>query len=313
MRVVAGTGGGGGDFGGAVGELGAGGEVERMQALMVAPGGILAHADGEECAVGAAVAVDDWRRGDADFGRDLPAAVVVAGGFARGEDGDVPELRAGVGVEGIDGGVLGGDVEDVVECVADDDVRHEERLRVDAAVCGEEADFPEGGGGYVCRSEDGLLRVEAGPREVVVPGGDVRRGSGGGGLDGERDGCGVGEFAGGPGEGEGGCGGWRVMGAESVVVAEGCAEVRVRVDGLAVTPEGRPEMATEMEPVKEFSAEEVMVMELLVVPAVRERVVGEAAREKSGVGLGVELPPQEIRSVERVRMARGGGRWREEA
>ena len=55
----------------------------------------------------------------------------------------------------------------------------------------------------------------------------------------------------------------------------------VSVDGLAVTPEGRPEMATETEPLKELSAVEVTVMALLVVPALRESEPGETAREKS--------------------------------
>jgi hypothetical protein len=85
-----------------------------------------------------------------------------------------------------------------------------------------------------------------------------------------------------------------VMGAVSVTVAEGCADVRVRLDGLAVTPEGSPEMATEMEPLKLFCGEEVTVMALLVAPALSEREVGDAVREKSGVGLGGELPPQVV-------------------
>ena len=75
-----------------------------------------------------------------------------------------------------------------------------------------------------------------------------------------------------------------VAAAMSVVVAEGWAVVRVRVDGFAVTPEGRPEMATAMEPLKELSAVAVTVIALLVAPALRERVVGETAREKSGGG-----------------------------
>jgi hypothetical protein len=89
-----------------------------------------------------------------------------------------------------------------------------------------------------------------------------------------------------------------VMGAVNVTVAEAdCMDVgeSVSVDGLAVTPEGRPEMETEMLPVKELSEEAVMVMALLVAPAVKESEAGEAEREKSGVGLGEESPPQERR------------------
>jgi len=73
-----------------------------------------------------------------------------------------------------------------------------------------------------------------------------------------------------------------VMAAVKVVVAEDCAGVRVRVDGLAVTPVGSPEMETETVPLKEFIGEAVTVMALLVVPALRVSEVGETAREKSG-------------------------------
>jgi hypothetical protein len=72
------------------------------------------------------------------------------------------------------------------------------------------------------------------------------------------------------------------MGAANVAVAEGCAGVSVRVDGLAVTLEGSPEMETETEPLNELSAEAVTVMALLVVPALRVSEPGETAREKSG-------------------------------
>jgi hypothetical protein len=89
-----------------------------MEALMIGAGGVLAHGDGEECAVCAVPAVDDGRGGDADLGRDLGTAAIVAGGFAGAKDGDVPELGASVGVEGVDASVFGGDVEDVVKRIA---------------------------------------------------------------------------------------------------------------------------------------------------------------------------------------------------
>jgi hypothetical protein len=73
-----------------------------------------------------------------------------------------------------------------------------------------------------------------------------------------------------------------VMTAVRAVVAEGCAGVRVSVDGLAVTPAGSPEIETETEPVNELSAVAVTVMALLVVPALSESEAGETAREKSG-------------------------------
>lgn len=78
--------------------------------------------------------------------------------------------------------------------------------------------------------------------------------------------------------------------AVRVVVAESCAGVRVRVDGLAVTPEGSPEMVTVIEPEKELIAVAVTVMALLVVPALRVSEPGDKAREKSGAGFGGEFP-----------------------
>ena len=81
-----------------------------------------------------------------------------------------------------------------------------------------------------------------------------------------------------------------VASAVRVVVAEGCAGVSVSVDGLAVTPEDRPEIETEIEPLKEFIAVAVTVIALDDAPALREVEVGETAREKSGLGLGGELP-----------------------
>jgi hypothetical protein len=85
-----------------------------------------------------------------------------------------------------------------------------------------------------------------------------------------------------------------VIAAVREVVAEGCAAVSVRVDGLAVTPEGRPLMDMEMEPLKELSEVAVTVMGLLVLPAFRESEPGETARVKSGAGLGGALPPHVV-------------------
>ena len=46
-------------------------------------------------------AVDDWRRGDADFGSHLAAAAIVAGSFSGGEHGVLPENRAGVAADAV--------------------------------------------------------------------------------------------------------------------------------------------------------------------------------------------------------------------
>jgi len=73
-----------------------------------------------------------------------------------------------------------------------------------------------------------------------------------------------------------------VIAALRVVVADSEVGVRVRVDGLAVTPEGSPEMDTATEPLKELIGVRVTVMALLEVPAFRESEAGETAREKSG-------------------------------
>lgn len=94
-----------------------------------------------------------------------------------------------------------------------------------------------------------------------------------------------------------------VRAAVSVVVAEVCAGVSVRVDGLAVTPVGSPVMETETEPLKEFIGVTVTVTALLVVPALRETDPGETAKEKSGVGSGDEWPPQVMRSGRAARAA----------
>ena len=94
-----------------------------------------------------------------------------------------------------------------------------------------------------------------------------------------------------------------VVAAVRVKEAEVCVGVSVSVDGLAVTPEGSPEIDTETVPVKEFINVAVTVRALLVVPAFRLSEAGETASEKSGVGLGDELPPQEVRSESAVRAA----------
>lgn len=80
-----------------------------------------------------------------------------------------------------------------------------------------------------------------------------------------------------------------VIAAVRVMVA-GCAGVSVRVDGVAVTPEGRPEMEMEIEPLKEFIGAAVIVIGLLVVPAFSDSEPGDTVSEKSASGLGAGLP-----------------------
>ena len=63
--------------------------------------------------------------------------------------------------------------------------------------------------------------------------------------------------------------------------------VRVRVAGLAVTPVGRPVMATETVPVKALSAVAVTCTAEPVAPAVRLSDVGVTESEKSGAAATV--------------------------
>lgn len=76
----------------------------------------------------------------------------------------------------------------------------------------------------------------------------------------------------------------------------------VSVEGLAVTPKGRPEMVTETVPVKELTGVAAMVTALLVLPALIEIEPGETAREKSGEGWGGGLP-QVVISERAIRAA----------
>ena len=120
--VRAGAGISGGDLGGAAGELCASGDVEGVQALMICAGGILRHADDKDCAIRSGAAIDDRGGSDADLRRDLAAAVIVAGGFVGAEHGGLPKLRAGVGIEGVDAVVFGGDKHDILRLPGDGEV-----------------------------------------------------------------------------------------------------------------------------------------------------------------------------------------------
>jgi hypothetical protein len=59
--------------------------------------------------------------------------------------------------------------------------------------------------------------------------------------------------------------------------------------GLAVTPEGSPEMVTETVPLKEFNAVARTLTGEPVVPATRVRDVGDTLSEKSGGGGAAEM------------------------
>ena len=63
--------------------------------------------------------------------------------------------------------------------------------------------------------------------------------------------------------------------------------MRLSVVGFAVTPDGRPVIATATVPVKAFKAEAVTLSEP-VAPGITVRVVGDTARAKSGAGAMVK-------------------------
>ena len=71
--------------------------------------------------------------------------------------------------------------------------------------------------------------------------------------------------------------------AVRVIFCDAAGETLIEV-GEAVTPEGRPETETEIDPLKELIAEAEMVMSDPDAPACRVTEVGEAESEKSGVG-----------------------------
>lgn len=65
--------------------------------------------------------------------------------------------------------------------------------------------------------------------------------------------------------------------------------VRVIVAGFAVTPAGRPVIATATVPANEFSAAAVMLSCEPAAPGVRVNVVGDTDNVKSGGGTGAEM------------------------
>ena len=114
----------------------AGGEIESMQALVIRAARVLRHGNDEDRSIRALLAIDHRRGCDADLRRDLRAGVVVAGGFAGGEDRSMPDLRAGVGVERINAVALCCDVENVAHRTASGEAPEVKRLGIDVAIDG---------------------------------------------------------------------------------------------------------------------------------------------------------------------------------
>ena len=69
----------------------------------------------------------------------------------------------------------------------------------------------------------------------------------------------------------------------------GVPEVRLNVDGFAVTPVGRPLIATAIVPANELMVVDEIVIWVPVAPGVRVRVGGDTVRLKSGGGATVSV------------------------
>ena len=146
-----------------------------MQALMVVAGGILGHGDGVDDAVGSGRTIDDGSGSDADFRRDLGAAVIVGWSFTGLESPDLPEFGASIGVECVDGVVLGGDDEQVVGRAVDWNCGKIERLGIDGAVDFNSEQLAEGVEVHVAEGERGLGVIESGVGVVIVVSENVLR------------------------------------------------------------------------------------------------------------------------------------------
>src|SRR5215472_1358728 len=127
-----------------------------------------------------AIGINDRRSCNSDFGIDFArTSAYVApnhGYFATCapmnsiEQVSVPECNAwiGVGIEGEECVVLGGDVNHIMEYTADAHARHPQGLCIDQAVYGTGEEFAEAAAGH-CRSTEGiLLRVCAVAAQIVV-------------------------------------------------------------------------------------------------------------------------------------------------
>ncbi len=143
--------------------------VQSVQPLMIVSGSVLRHCDHVNRAVRARFGVDDRSRSDADFRRDLPATVIVAGGFASGQHRDLPEKRSAVGIETVDAAMLRLHIQDVVRpLVGNADLREVERLRIHSTVHIDDKELPETRRVDVARCENGFRKILSGARGVVV-------------------------------------------------------------------------------------------------------------------------------------------------
>src|SRR5262249_55578139 len=127
----------------AAGKVRAVGEVEGVEALEIGSA-VFRHGDDVDGSVRTGVQIDDRGRGDANFRRDLAAAVYgVAGRLAGRNHGNLPQLREAVRVKCVDGIVFSHDEDDVVRHAANLEAGYVEWFSIHATVGGKEAFFPE--------------------------------------------------------------------------------------------------------------------------------------------------------------------------
>src|SRR5438309_2484195 len=87
-------------------KLGTGGEIERMKPLMVS-GAALGHGDHVDGAIRASFGIDDGSCRNSDLRLHLVAATRVRCGFSGFQHGGGPQRCSRVGINGVDGIVLG--------------------------------------------------------------------------------------------------------------------------------------------------------------------------------------------------------------
>ena len=162
------------DRDGAIELFRAGGDIERVQPLVIVGGAVLGHRHEVKRAVRPGTAVDHRRGRDADLRADLAAAVHRLGrALAAVQQRDVPQRRAAVGIEGVHRVIFGGDEHDVVRGALDAQPREVQGLCVHLAVGREEAQQPEAARVHVGCRQDGLGEVLPGTRHIVLVGRDV--------------------------------------------------------------------------------------------------------------------------------------------
>src|SRR5438270_10688944 len=91
---------------GTIEKLGTGGEIERMEPLMVS-GAALGHGDNIDGATRASFGIDDGSCRNSDLRLHLVAATRVGRGFSGFQHGGAPERCSRVGIKGVDRVVLG--------------------------------------------------------------------------------------------------------------------------------------------------------------------------------------------------------------